>query len=99
MANWEYKTLVYGIEGKVFYSNRFWVDVSTSLDEPGNRYGPTERSRLIGKIFQAMKQLEEALKQLDEEGWELVSTSFSTGIFSFHGMAVLRKSSPSSASG
>jgi len=37
-----------------------------------------------------MRLLETALKELDAEGWELVSTSFS-GVFAFYGTAVLRR--------
>lgn len=34
MSNWEYKTLVYAIEGKVVYSLRFWADSARKA------YGP-----------------------------------------------------------
>src|SRR5262245_42529257 len=61
MAQWEYKTLTYGIEGKVVYSLRFWEDASRRT------YGPKERGRLIGGIHQQMRQLEEALRQSDQE--------------------------------
>ncbi len=91
MPNWEYKTLHYGIEGKVYYGNRFWVVSSPTPGEPGKRYGPIAQSRLIGKISQAMWQLELALKELDDEGWELVSTSFSSGTFHLNGIIVLRR--------
>ena len=55
--------------GKVVYSLRFWADSA------GKAYGPRERSTLIGGIARQMRQLEEALKELDREGWELVSVS------------------------
>jgi hypothetical protein len=85
MAQWEYKTLTYGIEGKVVYSLRFWVDASRRV------YGSKESGRLIGGIHQQMRQLEEALKQLDQEGWELVSASIWMTFLTRHGVAVLRR--------
>jgi hypothetical protein len=66
MPQWEYKTLTCGIEGKVVYSLRFWEDASRRA------YGPKVRGRLVGGIHQQLRQLEEAVKQLDQEGWELV---------------------------
>lgn len=86
MSNWEYKTLVYAIEGKVIYSERFWADSA------GKAYGPRERSRLIGGESYQMWQLEEALKELDGEGWELVSVSTRLSFpFTRGGSAVLRR--------
>jgi hypothetical protein len=85
MAQWEYKSLVYGIEGKYIYSLRFWVDGS------GRVYGPRERSRLIGGLFQQVRQLEEALKELDQEGWELVSATIGLSWWVRHGVSVLRR--------
>ena len=85
MPQWEYKTIAYGIEGKVVYSLRFWEDSSRRV------YGPKERARLIGGIHQQRRQLEEALKDLDQEGWELVSASIWTTFFTRHGVAVLRR--------
>jgi hypothetical protein len=88
MSGWEYKTLVYSIEGKVVYSLRFWADSA------GKAYGPRERSTLIGGIIRQMRQLEEALKELDREGWELVSVSAWLAFpFTRHGCAVLRRPS------
>ena len=46
MPQWEYKTIAYGIEGKVVYSLRFWEDSSRRA------YGPKERARWIGGIHQ-----------------------------------------------
>jgi len=87
MAQWEYKSLTYGKEGKVVYSLRFWEDASRRT------YGPKERGRLIGGVHQQMRQLEVALKQVDQEGWELVSVSVSVWMIFFarHGVAVLRR--------
>jgi len=44
-----------------------------------------------------MRLLETALEELDVEGWELVSTSFS-GTLAFYGTAVLRRPATDSAS-
>ena len=85
MTHWEYKTLTYCIEGKVVYSLRFWEDSSRRA------YGPKERARLIGGIHQQARQLEAALKELDQEGWELVSASIWMTFFTRHGVAVLRR--------
>lgn len=87
MAHWEYKTLTYLIEGKYYYSLRYWGDPST-----GKVCGPRERATLVGGIPRQMHQLEEALKELDQEGWELVSVSVWT-VFPFtrQGCAVLRR--------
>jgi hypothetical protein len=88
MSVWEYKTLVYSLEGKVVYSLRFWADSA------GKAYGPRERSTLIGGIARQMRQLEDALKELDREGWELVSVSAWMAFpFTRHGCAVLRRPS------
>ena len=85
MPQWEYKSLTYGIEGKVVYSLRFWEDSSRRA------YGPKERGRWIGGIHQQMRQLEQALKELDQDGWELVSASVWMTFFTRHGVAVLRR--------
>jgi hypothetical protein len=86
MSHWEYKTLTYSIEGKYFYSLRFWVDSA------GKTHGTRERSSLIGGIVVQMQQLEKALKELDEEGWELVSVSVWMAFPGVrHGCAVLRR--------
>ncbi len=88
MTNWEYKTLHYAYEGKVVYSVRFWADAE------GKAYGPRERSRLIAGESWQMHQLEGALKELDGEGWELVSVSTRLSFpFSLGGSAVLRRPS------
>jgi hypothetical protein len=86
ISHWEYKTLVYSVEGKYFYSLRYWADTQ------GNAYGPRQRTTLIGGIFRQMRQLEQALKELDQEGWELVSVStWMAFFFTRHGTAVLRR--------
>jgi hypothetical protein len=86
LSRWEYKTIVYSIEGKYFYSLRFWAD------SKGKVYGPRERAKLIGGIARQMRQLEQALKELDQEGWELVSVStWMVFLATKHGTAVLRR--------
>jgi hypothetical protein len=85
MPQWEYKSLTYAVQGKVVYTLRFWADSS------GRSYGPKERGRLIGGVRQQVRQLEEALKELDQEGWELVSSSIWTTFFVRHGVALLRR--------
>lgn len=86
MSTWEYKTLVYSVEGKVACSWRTWADAA------GKTYGPRERSTLIGGIGRQMRQLEEALKELDGEGWELASVSvWMMFPFTRQGCAVLRR--------
>jgi hypothetical protein len=88
MSHWEYKTLIYSIEGKYVYSLRFWAD------RMGKVYGPRERATLVGGLWRQMRQLEEALKELDQEGWELVSVSVWTAFLATrHGCAVLRRPS------
>ena len=94
MAKWEYCTLLYGSpyrpRGDPGRGMRQWVINATSCDVQSRRVGESGKPRFIGRIWQAMRLLETALKELDGEGWELVSTSFS-GIFSFYGTAVLRR--------
>jgi hypothetical protein len=88
MSRWEYKTLLYSLEGRYWYSLRFWVDPT------GKAYGPRERATLIGGLVRQMRQLEEALKELDQEGWELVSVSTWMAFpATRHGCAVLRRAS------
>ena len=86
MAQWEYKTLTYTFEGKFFSTLRFWADSS------GRAYGPREQARSIGRVAQQLRQLEEALKELDQDGWELVSASVWTSWpYTQHGAAILRR--------
>lgn len=59
MTHWEYRTLFYALEGKHFYSLRYWYDLSA-----GNIYGPKERATLLGGIPRQMRQLEEALQNI-----------------------------------
>ena len=87
MAKWEYITLVYGTADK---RGRRWVITAPDVTSESQQAGKAERGRFIGRIWQAMRLLETALEELDADGWELVSTSFS-GVFSFYGTAVLRR--------
>jgi hypothetical protein len=85
MARWEYKTLTYVHEPKGFHPRRYWADSS------GQGYGPRERARWVAGVTHQMRQLEEALKELDRDGWELVSVSVWGEAFTRMGAAVLRR--------
>lgn len=87
MARWEYITLIYGTGD---WQGRRWVITAPDATTQSKQVGQSERGRLAGRIWQANRLLESALKELDAEDWELVSTSFS-GIFNFYGTAVLRR--------
>ncbi len=54
------------------------------------RVGDSAKPRFLGKIWQAAKLLETALVELDPDGWELVSASYS-GTLAFYGLAVVRR--------
>jgi hypothetical protein len=91
MDQWEYKTLTYALQGQVFYSLRFWADSS------GKAYGLQERSRWVGGVAHQLQQLETALRELDRDGWELVSVSVWTSFpLTRQGAAVLRRPKPAS---
>ena len=87
MARWEYQTLIYGTAERGL---RRWVLTAADAAAPSQPVGESEKGRFAGRIWQANRLLETALKQLDAEGWELVSASFS-GIFGFYGTAVMRR--------
>ena len=87
MARWEYITLIYGTADK---HGRRWVVTTPDATSESKQVGKAEIGRIAGRIWQAMRLLESALQELDADGWELVSTSFS-GIFTFYGTAVLRR--------
>ncbi len=87
MAKWQHITLIYGTADR---SGRRWVITSADPATPGKQVGKAEKDRFIGRVWQATRLLETALEELDAEGWELVSTSFS-GIFGLYGVAVLRR--------
>lgn len=88
MAKWQYMTLVYGANS--IKHGRRWVIVAHDAISESKQVGQAEKGRFIGQIWQAMRLLETALEELDADGWELVSASFS-GTFGFYGTAVLRR--------
>lgn len=51
---------------------------------------PSEKARFVAKLWQAGSLLQRALEAAEEEGWELVSTSYS-GVLNLYGVAVLRR--------
>ena len=86
MAQWEYRTLMYGTADPL----RRWVITAPDALTRGQQVGGAEKGRFICRIWQGLHLLESALRELDADGWELVSVSFS-GILSFYGCAVLRR--------
>lgn len=88
MATWEYMTLMYGTSGK---HGRRWIVTPHDMTTEPRQVGQAEKSRFVGKVCQALRLLETALVELDDDGWELVSTSFSGLVFGFYGTAVLRR--------
>lgn len=86
MAQWEYRTLMYGTGDPL----RRWVITAPDARTACQQVGDAEKGRFMGRIWQGLHLLESALRELDADGWELVSVSFS-GIFSFYGCAVLRR--------
>lgn len=86
MAQWEYRTLIYGTANPL----RRWVITAPDAKTASQQVGDAEKGRFVGRIWQGMRLLESALRELDADGWELVSASFS-GILSFYGCAVLRR--------
>lgn len=85
MTKYEYKALFYTIEGKYTHSLRYWADCQEKA------YGKKEKSRLLGGINGQMEQLQEALQELGEEGWELVTMSITTLFLTRHGTVMLRR--------
>ena len=86
MRTYEYKALIYLIEGKGWYSLRYWGDSS------GKAYGKKEKSTLLAAVVRQMEQLEGALAELDEDGWELVTVSIWTALpMTRQGTAMLRR--------
>lgn len=86
MAQFEYRTLMYGTPDPL----RRWVITAPDAKTPCQQVGDAEKGRFVGRIWQGMRLLESALRELDADGWELVSVSFS-GILSFYGCAVLKR--------
>ena len=86
MAQWEYRTLIYGTADPL----RRWVITASDAKTAGQQVGEAEKGRFVCRIWQGLHLLETALRELDADGWELVSVSFS-GILSFYGCAVLKR--------
>ena len=88
MANLEYMTICMGTPDN---KGRRWITTSPDLKMPGKQVGEAQKPRFIGRLWQGVWLLETALKELDSEGWELVSHSFSGLILGFYGTAVLKR--------
>lgn len=88
MARWEFITIVMGTPDQ---EGRRWVTASTDPAVPSRQVGEAKKPRFSGRIWQALELLETALEEMDKDGWELVSHSFSGLIFGFYGTAVLRR--------
>lgn len=81
MAKWEYRTIFYA------RAHRGWFITPFSAEEQARPVGESSKGWLSGGVREGLHLLETALKELDAEGWELVSTSF----FGVDGTAVLRR--------
>jgi len=92
MTKWEYSTLVMGTPGK---EGRCWKMVARDPKTAvaGKRYGKAEKPCLVGRLWQGARLLESAAQEMDADGWELVSHSFSGLVFGFSGVAVFRRPS------
>ena len=88
MSTWEYRTLMFISHQK---KECGWGVVKNDPSPDLERVGDSEKRRFIGKVWQAAKLLETALVELDLDGWELVSTSYS-GTIGFYGLAIVRRS-------
>lgn len=88
MAKWQYMTLIYGTETR--QHGRRWVITAPDITAESKQVGQSEKGRFMGRLWQALRLLETALEELDADGWELVSTSFS-GLFNLYGTAVVRR--------
>ena len=88
MAKWEYMTICMGTPDN---KGRRWITTSPDLKTPGKQVGEAQKPRFIGRLWQGVWLLETALKELDADGWELVSHSFSGLVLGFYGTAVLKR--------
>jgi len=86
MNRWEYKTLIFSSSSRT----AAWRVASADWKSEPEIVGPAEKLRFAGKLWQAGWLLQQALEVMDEEGWELVSSSFS-GLFNLYGVDVLRR--------
>lgn len=87
MPRWNYRTLIYEAAER---GVRRWVITAPTAQSTSQQVGDSEKGRLAGRVWQGLRLLETALRELDADGWELVSVSFS-GILSFYGCAVLKR--------
>ena len=87
MAQWEYRSLMYGTADPL----RRWVITAPDAKTACQQVGEAEKGRFVGRIWQGLHLLETALRELDADGWELVSVSFSGLLFSFYGCAILKR--------
>ena len=94
MAGWEYTTIVMGSPDQ---KGRRWVTASTDPAVPSRQVGEARKPRFSGRIWQALQLLETALEEMDKDGWELVSHSFSGLIIGFYGTAILRRPAATTA--
>jgi len=90
MAQYEYTTIIMPTNpGRL---GRRWVMTSSEPKNPGKQVGEVEEARFINRLWQGLRLLESAVKEMDAEGWELVSHSFHDWfIGGFWGTAVLRR--------
>ena len=89
MVNREHMTLVMGAPDS---EGRRWKKISSDPQKPtGQQVGFAEKPCLVGRLHQGTRLLESAVREMDQEGWELVSHSFSGLIFAFYGVAVFRR--------
>lgn len=101
MVTWEYRTLIYGTPAAApgsfgrFRGVRHWAFAAPTHDAASVVVGESEQARFVGKLWQANRLLESALAQLDREGWELVSASFS-GLIGLYGTAIVKRRDRSS---
>ena len=88
MAKWEYMTLMMGTPDK---KGRRWIVCLDDPKTPGKQVGEAEKPRFVGRLWQGVRILKTAIKEMDEEGWELVSHSFSGLVLAFYGVATFRR--------
>ena len=90
MAQYDYTTIIMPTNpGKL---GRRWVLTSSDPKTPGKQVGEKEKPRFGDRLRQGLRLLESAVKEMDAEGWELVSHSFHDWfIGGFWGTAVLRR--------
>lgn len=88
MTRWEYRSICMGTPDK---NGRRWKVVTHDGSVSGRQVGDAEKPRLVGRFWQVIRLLETAVKELDGEGWELVSHSMSHSLFATTGTALFRR--------